>query len=73
MGCVDPERQAELQAGGKISAIKLYREETGTGLKEAKEAVQELARKHNIVATRTGCAGVLLLIVLTTAAVMTAF
>ena len=33
---------AELRAGNKINAIKLYREQTGVGLKEAKDAVEQL-------------------------------
>ena len=31
-----------IRAGKKIEAIKIYREETGTGLKEAKEAVEAI-------------------------------
>jgi ribosomal protein L7/L12 len=31
-----------LRAGNKIEAIKLYREHTGLGLKEAKDAVEEM-------------------------------
>ena len=31
---------AEIFAGNKIAAIKLYREATGAGLKEAKDAVE---------------------------------
>jgi ribosomal protein L7/L12 len=34
--------RAALQQGNKIEAIKLYREATGVGLKEAKEAVEAL-------------------------------
>jgi ribosomal protein L7/L12 len=34
----------ELGAGRKIEAIKLYRERTGVGLKEAKDAVEALER-----------------------------
>jgi len=30
--------------GSKIAAIKLYRQQTGAGLKEAKAAVEEMAR-----------------------------
>ncbi|OHB72114.1 MAG: hypothetical protein A2V70_10530 [Planctomycetes bacterium RBG_13_63_9] len=56
---------AELQAGRKIAAVKLYREATGLGLKAAKDAVEELARRHGIAPARTGCAGVLLLLLLT--------
>lgn len=55
---------AELEAGRKISAVKIYRADKNVGLKEAKEAVEELGRRHGIVATRTGCAGVLLLLLL---------
>jgi large subunit ribosomal protein L7/L12 len=33
-----------LAAGQKIEAIKLYREHTGVGLKEAKDAVEALER-----------------------------
>lgn len=35
-----------IQRGKKIEAIKLYREHTGVGLKEAKDAVEELARQY---------------------------
>lgn len=37
--------------------------ERNVGLKEAKDAVEELAQGHGIAATRGGCAGVLLLLV----------
>lgn len=42
-----PEAQADriknaLFAGNKIEAIKLYREQTGLGLKESKDAVEKL-------------------------------
>ena len=50
-----------LRAGRKIPAIKLCRQETGLGLKEAKDTVEALARKHQIEAPGgSGCAGVLL-------------
>lgn len=55
---------AELEAGRKISAVKIYRAHKNVGLKEAKDAVEELGHRHGIVATRTGCAGVLLLLFL---------
>jgi large subunit ribosomal protein L7/L12 len=35
----------EIRHGKKIQAIKLYREQTGVGLKEAKDAVEALARQ----------------------------
>jgi hypothetical protein len=52
--------------GRKIEAIKLYRQETCAGLKEAKDAVEALAAKHGIRAQRSGCAGTacLLLVVI---------
>lgn len=37
---LSPEVRAALQAGRKIEAIKLYRAETGAGLREAKEFIE---------------------------------
>jgi hypothetical protein len=34
----------ELRSGNKINAIKLYREQTGVGLKEAKDVIDALER-----------------------------
>lgn len=49
-----------LAAGQKIAAIKLYREQTNAGLKEAKDAVEALAAQHGIVAQQqSGCLAVL--------------
>ncbi len=54
-----------LRSGRKIEAIKLYRAETGCGLKEAKDAVEELARRHGLEAVaRGGCSTVLLAVAL---------
>lgn len=39
-----PEVVDAIRAGSTIQAIKLYRERTGVGLKEAKDAVEALAR-----------------------------
>ena len=39
----DPRLVELLQSGKKIEAIKLYRELTGAGLKEAKDAVERIA------------------------------
>lgn len=41
-----PELIDLIQCGRKIEAIKLYREHTGVGLKEAKDAVEDLERKY---------------------------
>jgi hypothetical protein len=68
--------QAELFAGRKIQAIKLYREATGVGLKEAKEAMEAYAQELHQQAperfakgpARSGCAGMILLILLLSAA-----
>ncbi len=56
-----------LLAGRKINAIKEYREVTGVGLKEAKEAIDELilslSKEHPeiITANKSGCASVVLI------------
>ena len=51
-------------AGRKIEAIKLLREETGMGLKEAKHAVEDLQRSLGVPYTSTsgGCSGVILVV-----------
>jgi hypothetical protein len=51
-----------LRMGKKIEAIKLCREKTGMDLKEAKDAVEALAKEHNLTSSATGCAGVLLIV-----------
>jgi len=54
LGIREPEPEApgavlqELLAGRKIQAIKVYREATGVGLKEAKDAVELLARQRGL-------------------------
>lgn len=53
-----------LEQGKKIRAIKVYRERTGSGLKEAKEAIEVIAAEHRvIVPSGSGCLEVLVLIV----------
>ncbi len=42
-----------VRAGNKIAAIKLYREAFGTGLKEAKDAVENLAAGRPVEVSRT--------------------
>jgi large subunit ribosomal protein L7/L12 len=51
---------ALLKQGQKINAIKLYRQRTGAGLKEAKDAVEELARRYAI--KEAGCASLLVFV-----------
>lgn len=51
LGVQQPEPDAVLQellAGRKIQAIKVFRTATGAGLKEAKVAVELLARQHGL-------------------------
>jgi LSD1 subclass zinc finger protein len=42
-----------IRGGNKIAAIKLYRETFGTGLKEAKEAVENLAAGRAVEVSRS--------------------
>ena len=52
-----------LKQGQKIGAIKLYREKTGVGLKEAKDFIEALVADQGIAATsRSGCLGVVLFV-----------
>jgi len=54
-----------MRQGQKIAAIKLYREKTGVGLKEAKDFIEALAADQGITAaSKSGCLGVMLLLVL---------
>jgi ribosomal protein L7/L12 len=55
----------ELVRGGNIiAAIKLHRERTGDGLKDAKDAVEALARAHGIARPQqVGCGGAALMLV----------
>lgn len=52
-----------LHQGKKIAAIKLHRERTGKGLKEAKDAVEALATRHGI-AKGGGCVGVIAIVLM---------
>jgi ribosomal protein L7/L12 len=62
---------ALLEDGRKLQAIKLYRERTGAGIKEAREAVDALGADRGIVApARSGCLGVVLLLALVLLAVL---
>jgi ribosomal protein L7/L12 len=48
-----------LRQGQKVEAIKVYRERTGTGLREAKEAIERLAAQHEIAPRGSGCLAML--------------
>jgi hypothetical protein len=43
-----PDVVAHLENGKKIDAIKAYRKQTGAGLKEAKDAVDAMARERGL-------------------------
>ncbi len=69
----------QLYAGRKIQAIKLYRDRTGQGLKESKEFIESLeaelrTREPNrfVKAQGKGCAAVLALLLVATAALVQA-
>lgn len=47
---------------GKIAAIKHYREATGAGLKEAKDAVEAMILRHGVQIAKSGCASAVLLL-----------
>jgi hypothetical protein len=67
-GSLEADVLALMQGQKKIEAIKLYRQRTGGDLLEAKKAVEALAAKHGIAPSSGGCAGVVLLMLLTGAA-----
>ena len=56
---LEEEIVALLERGRKIEAIKHYREQAGVGLKESKEAIEDIARRRGIT-TKSGCLGVIL-------------
>jgi ribosomal protein L7/L12 len=50
-----------LGRGEKLAAVKLYRDQSGCGLKEAKEAVDRIGEQNGIRSSSgTGCLGVVL-------------
>ena len=61
-GSFEDEILGLLRGEKKIEAIKRYRIKYSVGLKEAKDAVEALAKTHNIEASGVGCAGVLLFV-----------
>jgi ribosomal protein L7/L12 len=51
-----------LKQGRKIDAIKVFREVTGSGLKESKDAIESIAARHGLSGSqRTGCLGLIVL------------
>jgi ribosomal protein L7/L12 len=68
-GSLEADVLALMQGNKKIQAIKLYRERTGVGLKEAKDFVEALAANHGVAPSSGGCAGMVLLMLLAGATV----
>ena len=63
-----------LEQGQKIEAIKLYRERSNASLKEAKDVVEEIARKAGIESqTGGGCLGLALAMVASAVVGVTAY
>jgi hypothetical protein len=60
--------EALLRRGNLIGAIKRYREHTGRGLKESKEAVEAFARERQIPLKQIGCGSTALLLLILAAA-----
>jgi ribosomal protein L7/L12 len=57
---------AQWDERGKIAAIKFYREATGAGLKEAKEAVEAIGARHGYAPpVKAGCLSLIGLLVMT--------
>lgn len=60
-----------LGRGEKIQAVKLYRNETGTSLKEAKAAVEGIAEKNGMPSTSGGgCLGIIIVVISITSGFM---
>jgi large subunit ribosomal protein L7/L12 len=48
LGTPSPDIEALILRGEKIEAIRTYREQTGVGLKEAKDAVEDMQRRLGV-------------------------
>lgn len=57
-GALPEEAVAALENGNVIEAIKITREKTGLGLKEAKDAVEAHGSQRPVAAQRQGAAGI---------------
>lgn len=66
--------QSLMEQNQKIKAIKYYREQTGCGLKEAKDAVEQIAKESGIeVKSGMGCFGMVLFALVMSHVVITCF
>jgi len=53
-----------LGRGDELGAVKLYKDQKGVSLLEAKQAVESLAARHGLDTPRAGCLGVLAAVVM---------
>ena len=58
-GDLEAELLRLLGRGETLAAVKLYKEQKGVGLADAKQAVESLATKHGLGMQRAGCLGAL--------------
>ena len=63
-GDMEAELLRLLGRGAKLEAVKLYKDQMGVSLLEAKQAVESLAERHGLETQRGGCLGVVLAVVL---------
>ncbi len=61
---LEQEVRSLLDQGKKIEAVKVYKHHTGSGLKDAKDAVEALAKRHGITVKGAWCSGVLIVCML---------
>jgi len=64
---------ALLQKSKAISAVKLYREERRVGSKEAQDVVDKLALQHGLHPKGSGCAGIVVLMLMACGTMAAAF
>ena len=68
-GDLEAELLRLLGRGDKLEAIKVYKDQKGVALIEAKQAVESLAASHGLVTQRAGCLGVVLVAIMTAVAI----
>ena len=68
-GDLEAELLRLLGRGEKLAAVKLYKEQKGVELADAKQAVESLATKHGLGMQRAGCLGALAVVVLAAGAI----
>ena len=62
-GDLEAELLRLLGRGETLAAVKLYKDQKGVGLADAKQAVESLATKHGLGTQQAGCLGVVAAVV----------